>query len=96
MSDHRPYRVMKFGGSSVGTPERVGNVVDIIATRATAGPVAVVVSAMGDSTDWLIEAAHLAASGDGAAAERVVDRVADLATSNGLMVLRALEEREGL
>jgi aspartokinase/homoserine dehydrogenase 1 len=86
---------MKFGGSSVGAPERVLNVVDIIAAQVAAGPVAVVVSAMGDTTDWLVEAAERAAGGDPEGGERVVDQVADLATSNGLMVLRALEEREG-
>jgi aspartokinase/homoserine dehydrogenase 1 len=89
------YRVLKFGGSSVGGPKRLCQVVDIIAEAAGAGPVAVVVSAMGDSTDWLIDAVRIAASGDADAAERVVDQVADLATENGLMVLRELDARSG-
>lgn len=88
-------RVMKFGGSSVGAPDRLLGVIDIIAARSAEGPVAVVVSAMGDTTDWLIEAATVAATGRVEEAEQVVDRVADLATSNGLVVLRALEGRPG-
>ncbi len=95
MGEHETYRVMKFGGSSVGAPERLLRVVDIVADGAGQGPVAVVVSAMGDSTDWLIDAVRTAAAGDDSAAERIVDQVADLATSNGLMVLKELGSREG-
>ncbi len=86
-----PTRVMKFGGSSVGAPDRLAQAVSIVARECAAGPVAVVVSAMGDTTDHLIEAMDLAARGDDAAAEAVVDRVADLATANGLVVLQAIE-----
>ena len=89
------YRVMKFGGSSVGAPDRLLRVIDVIAQGAAHGPVAVVVSAMGDSTDWLSEAVRTAAAGDGPAAERIVDQVADLATTNGLMALKELSSREG-
>ena len=47
--------VQKFGGSSVGTPERMRRVARRIAETADAGnQVAVVVSAMGDTTDDLI------------------------------------------
>ena len=48
--------VQKFGGSSVATPERMRRVAARVAETADAGnQVAVVVSAMGDTTDDLIE-----------------------------------------
>ena len=47
--------VQKFGGSSVGNPERMQRVARRIAESSAAGnQVAVVVSAMGDTTDDLI------------------------------------------
>jgi aspartate kinase len=50
--------VLKFGGTSVGTPERIRAVAQIIAQHRQRYPnVAVVVSAMGDTTDELIELA---------------------------------------
>jgi bifunctional aspartokinase / homoserine dehydrogenase 1 len=59
--------VMKFGGTSVGTGERISNVAHITAhvmEQTTQTPV-VVVSAMSGVTDSLIRAARTAASGDG-------------------------------
>ncbi|QAY66257.1 aspartate kinase [Paenibacillus protaetiae] len=48
--------VMKFGGSSVGTPERMKRVAERIIEKKQAGDrVVVVVSAMGDTTDDLID-----------------------------------------
>lgn len=48
--------VMKFGGSSVGTPERMQRVAGRIIERRNEGhDIAVVVSAMGDTTDDLID-----------------------------------------
>lgn len=91
-----PLRVMKFGGSSVGSPERLSQVLSLIAAEVEAGPLAVVVSAMGDTTDHLIEAADHAARGADEAAERVVDHVADVATANGLLVLQGIERAHGL
>ncbi|MEO1272524.1 MAG: hypothetical protein AAFX99_30885, partial [Myxococcota bacterium] len=89
-------RVMKFGGSSVGRPERLLQVSDLIVSERQRSPVAVVVSAMGDTTDWLIEAAETAARGDAAEAMTIADRVADLAISNGLVAIRSVAEREPL
>ncbi|MEL6669337.1 MAG: bifunctional aspartate kinase/homoserine dehydrogenase I, partial [Bacteroidota bacterium] len=55
----------KFGGSSVGTPERVLQVVDILKTDYTAGePFTVVFSAFGGVTDSLIDMSRLAAGGE--------------------------------
>ena len=51
--------VQKYGGTSVGTPERILAVAQRIArTRAQGHGLVVVVSAMGQSTDELIELAH--------------------------------------
>lgn len=51
--------VQKFGGTSVGTPERIQAVARRIAhARAQGHLLVVVVSAMGDTTDDLIELAH--------------------------------------
>jgi len=48
--------VMKFGGSSVGTPERMKRVAKRIVERKAEGhSIVVVVSAMGDTTDELID-----------------------------------------
>lgn len=55
--------VMKFGGSSVAGAERIKHVADIIKAKRNARPV-VVVSAMGDTTDWLLEAADEALKSD--------------------------------
>ena len=51
--------VQKFGGSSMGSTERIRNVAVRIAEKAKRGyPVVAVVSAMGDTTDELIELIH--------------------------------------
>ncbi len=48
--------VVKFGGSSVATPEKIGLIADgIIKRKRDAGAVVVVVSAMGKTTNGLIE-----------------------------------------
>lgn len=57
-------KILKFGGSSVGTPESLGKVKDIIESRPE--PVIVVVSALGGVTDQLIRISRLAAAGDAA------------------------------
>ncbi|WP_042162708.1 aspartate kinase [Paenibacillus gorillae] len=52
--------VMKFGGSSVGTPERMQRVAKrIIESQQAGNRVVVVVSAMGDTTDDLIDQSKL-------------------------------------
>ncbi|HAX61725.1 MAG TPA: aspartate kinase [Elusimicrobia bacterium] len=50
--------VMKFGGSSVATPEKIKNVAERIMQKAKKSRVVVVVSAPGDMTDDLIERAN--------------------------------------
>ncbi|MDI6751356.1 MAG: aspartate kinase [bacterium] len=50
--------VQKFGGSSVANPERIKNVAKRVAKRSEKDQLVVVVSALGDTTDKLIELAH--------------------------------------
>jgi len=56
-------RILKFGGSSVGTPEVIKGVVSIIDGKQKEDSHAVVVSAFRGVTDGLIRGAELAASG---------------------------------
>ncbi|MHB0859196.1 MAG: aspartate kinase [Anaerolineae bacterium] len=58
--------VMKFGGTSVGSAERIASVATIVAdvTMRTGTPPVVVVSAMSGVTDSLVRAATTAAAGD--------------------------------
>lgn len=57
-------KALKFGGSSVGTPERIETVISLVQNARAQEPVAVVVSAFGGATDRLIEMAAKAAEGD--------------------------------
>ena len=54
-------KILKFGGSSLATAERIERVVDIVRSAKEGHDVAVVVSALGGVTDDLLEAARLAA-----------------------------------
>lgn len=57
-------RIIKFGGSSVGTPERIQSVIQIIKdARKRSSRLAVVVSAFGGVTDELIALGKMAAGG---------------------------------
>lgn len=55
-------KVLKFGGTSVGTPESLANVRSIVESQPE--PCIVVVSALGGLTDRLIATAEMAAKGD--------------------------------
>ncbi len=54
--------VVKFGGSSVKNIARIQHVADIVKGRLQDGPILVVVSAMGDTTDYLVKLAHQASN----------------------------------
>ena len=54
--------VMKFGGTSVGSDEAIRRVASIVASRRDRKPV-VVVSAMGKTTDALLDIARAAVAG---------------------------------
>jgi aspartokinase/homoserine dehydrogenase 1 len=79
------WQVYKFGGSSVGTPGRLPKVLEL--AIAAPKPLALVVSAPGDSTDWLILAAKSAADGNISQARREIAQVRELATTIGRTVL---------
>ncbi len=58
-------KVLKFGGSSVGTPERIQKVVEILKLNYSEGEkFTVVFSAFGGITDLLINMSSMAAAGD--------------------------------
>ncbi len=58
-------KVLKFGGSSVGTPDRIQRIIDILKTYYSEGEkFTVVFSAFGGITDLLISMSELAAAGD--------------------------------
>ena len=58
-------KVLKFGGSSVGTPDRIRGIVDILKSYAARSDhFTVVFSAFGGVTDTLISMGSLAAKGD--------------------------------
>ncbi len=60
----RPLQVMKFGGTSVGTAERIRGAAGLAAAGARDSDVVVVVSAMSGVTNALVEAANRSGSGD--------------------------------
>jgi bifunctional aspartokinase / homoserine dehydrogenase 1 len=63
--------VMKFGGTSVGSPEAMRTVAEIVATEKTRWKAVIpVVSALNGVTNTLLETAHKAASGDQSIVER--------------------------
>ncbi len=57
-------QVLKFGGTSVGSPENIRKTIEIVTATSKKGAVAVVVSAFTGVTDQLISLAQAAASGD--------------------------------
>ncbi len=79
------WQVYKFGGSSLGTSGRLPRVLELIA--AAPRPLAVVVSALGDTTDWLLLAARSAAEGEIAQARAELARVRELALGRARPVL---------
>jgi len=56
-------KILKFGGSSVGTPERIKKVIGIV-NSTLPNEVAIVFSAFGGVTDQLIQCSQLALSGN--------------------------------
>jgi len=81
------WQVYKFGGSSLGTSGRLPKVLELVA--AAPRPLALVVSALGDSTDWLILSARSAEEGNISQARRQLTQVRDLATATARSVLNS-------
>jgi len=63
-------KILKFGGSSVSTPERVNHVISILQPYLK-GSAAVVFSAFGGVTDQLIQTSELALRGDASYREKL-------------------------
>ena len=68
-------KVLKFGGSSLATPDRIRDVGRIVLEAARTEPIIVVVSAFQGITNHLLECARLAERGD-AGAERALQGIA--------------------
>jgi aspartate kinase len=75
--------VMKFGGSSISTAEKVLGAIDIVKSELTRKPV-VVVSAHGKTTDYLRKCAETAKDEGEVAPEKVVDYHFKLADELGV------------
>ena len=61
---HRNMKVLKFGGTSVGSVKSILSLKKIVETEARTQPVIVVVSALGGITDKLITTSQMALKGD--------------------------------
>ena len=57
-------KVLKFGGTSVGSVKSILSLKQIVENEAKKQPVVVVVSALGGITDKLISTSRLAVNGD--------------------------------
>ncbi|MCY3864052.1 MAG: aspartate kinase [Chloroflexi bacterium] len=69
---------MKFGGTSVGSPAAIAQVLEIVSDHLAGGrQLAVVVSAMSGVTDALLESASAAAEGDRDAYAAINTKIAD-------------------
>jgi bifunctional aspartokinase / homoserine dehydrogenase 1 len=94
--DHRTGKrnIYKFGGTSVGSPPRLCGLVRIIREERNRVH-AVVVSAMGDTTDYLLDAVDAAARGDDQAALKVVDGLVALSIENAHETQRLVQQETG-
>ncbi len=66
---------MKFGGTSVGSAERIAGAVELIAQERKQRPVLAVVSAMSNVTDTLLETMRRAEAGDRAGMESNIRQI---------------------
>lgn len=66
-------KVMKFGGTSVGKPERMHHIASLVQKQTE--PTIVVLSALSGTTNSLIEIGDLIAKGDRASARQAIDKL---------------------
>jgi aspartate kinase len=66
-------KVMKFGGTSVGKPERMHHIVSLVSKETE--PVIVVLSALSGTTNALVEIGELIAKGDRQGAKKAIDKL---------------------
>tara|TARA_B100000795_G_scaffold268759_1_gene256417 strand:+ start:2212 stop:4644 length:2433 start_codon:yes stop_codon:yes gene_type:complete len=87
-------KVLKFGGTSVGSAESIRQVAQIVNSEAQNGRVLVVVSAMSQITNKLLAASQLAASGDEAYKEIVKE--IELKHFDAIRALVPINEQSGI
>ncbi|MET0394171.1 MAG: aspartate kinase [Chitinophagaceae bacterium] len=68
-------KVMKFGGTSVGKPERMHHIVSLVTKEAEKEPAIVVLSALSGTTNALVEIGLWIARGDRTAAKQTIDKL---------------------
>ena len=66
-------KVMKFGGTSVGSPERMQHIVSLIGNKTE--PAIIVLSALSGTTNALVEITDNIAKGDRVAAKQNIDKL---------------------
>ncbi len=79
---HRNMKVMKFGGTSVGSVKSILSLKEIVEAEAGRGPVVVVVSALDGITDKLITISQMALAGD----KRYRDEIDAIVTRHHQMI----------
>jgi aspartokinase/homoserine dehydrogenase 1 len=57
-------KILKFGGSSAATPQRIKSIIEIVKPRLANEKIALIFSAFGGVTDMLINVSTLALTGD--------------------------------
>src|ERR1041385_3091182 len=68
-------KIMKFGGTSVGTPERMHHIVSLVTSQNE--PTIVVLSALSGTTNALVEIIYNIAKGDRVTAKQNIDKLED-------------------
>jgi len=66
-------KIMKFGGTSVGKPERMHHIAKLVTKEAE--PAIVVLSALSGTTNALVEIGHHISKGDRATAKHTIDKL---------------------
>ena len=66
-------KIMKFGGTSVGKPERMHHIAKLVTKEAE--PTIVVLSALSGTTNALVEIGHHISKGDRATAKQAIDKL---------------------
>jgi aspartate kinase len=92
----RPLQVMKFGGTSVGSAERIRKAAEIVAAATPEREIVVVVSAMAGVTNALVDAAHRSAGGDKSAAEKLARLLAAKHTETLAALIADAAKRDAL
>src|SRR4029077_1716538 len=68
-------KVMKFGGTSVGKPERMHHIVSLISKETE--PAIIVLSALSGTTNALVEIGNLIAKGERNMASQAIEKLED-------------------